>query len=68
MTYEELKAFVGEHKLPIDAINENGEFTLIEGGCNGADPYYRVTTAQQNGWLRINYIYKSGMREEMFEK
>lgn len=52
----------------MDATNDNGEFVIIEAGSNDGDRYFRLTTAQHNGWTRINYIYESGTREELYRK
>lgn len=68
MTYNEIMALVNNRRLPMDATNDNGEFVIIEAGSNDGDRYFRLTTAQHNGWTRINYIYESGTREELYRK
>ena len=68
MTFRELTELTKDHTLPIDATNENGEFVIIEAGSQDSNRYFRLTTAQNNGWCRINYFYEDGSYEELYEK
>ncbi len=68
MTYEELKKLVDGKELPCSATNEDGEFVIIVHERNDGDARFHLTTAQNNGWVRHNYIYEDGTREELFEK
>ena len=68
MTFSELMELIKNHTLPLDATNEEGEFVIIEAGTRDGERYFRLTTAQHNGWCRINYVYEDGTVEELFEK
>ena len=68
MTFRELMELTKNHTLPIDATNDEGEFVIIEAGTRDGERYFRLTTAQHNGWCRINYVYEDGTVEELFEK
>ena len=54
--------------LPCGGTNDEGETVIIEHEKNDGDPRFHLTTVQNNGWLRHNYIYEDGSREELFEK
>ena len=68
MTYEELQKLVEGRDLPCSGTNDEGETVIIEHEKNEGDPRFHLTTMQSNGWLRHNYIYKDGTREELFDK
>lgn len=68
MTYKELKELVAGKELPCGGTNDDGETVIIEHEKNEGDPRFHLTTVQNNGWLRHNYIYKDGTREELFDK
>ena len=68
MTYRELKELVACNELPCGGTNNEGETVIIEHERNDGDPRFHLTTVQNNGWLRHNYNYKDGSREELFEK
>ena len=48
--------------------NENGENVIVSHGKIGSRKYYKLTTAQNNGWTRYNYVYEDGDAEESFAK
>ena len=56
ITYEELQKLVEGRDLPCSGTKNEG------------DSRFHLTTVQNNGWLRHNYIYKDGTREELFDK
>ena len=60
-TLSQVKSF------PVVGVNEWGENVMIE-HHNGDDPYFKITTFQNNNWTRIIYLYKSGNFEEHYEK
>ena len=64
MNYSEIKELVGEQMLPLSATADSGEDVIIEGGDN----CYRLTTLQNNGWLRINEFYEDGTITETYER
>lgn len=68
MTYKELEQMTEGTHLPLAGENEHGEVVIIEEGKVDEERVFRVTTAQHNGWVRINYFYKDGSVEEMFDK
>jgi len=68
MTFGELERLINGRTLPIGAENEDGEPVIIEGGRTDGERWFKLTTSQNNGWLRINYIWENGLSEELFEK
>ena len=64
MSYSEIKELVEDKTLPLSATADSGEYVIIEGG--GA--CYRLTTIQNNGWLRINEFYEDGTVTETYER
>lgn len=70
MTYKEIKNKVNEFDelLPITAVNENNENIVIEEGKEESLHFYVITTAQNNGYLRINHYYEDGTVTETFGK
>lgn len=68
MTYYDYFNALSEVKnFPVVGANEWGEHVMIE-YCDGEDPYFKVTTFQNNDWVRIIYVYKSGNFEEIYER
>ena len=45
-----------------------GEMVIIEAGRNEGVRFFHLTTAQNNNWVRHNYIYENGDCEELFER
>ena len=68
MTFGELERLINGRTLPLGAENEDGEPVIIEGGRTDGERWFKLTTSQNNGWLRINYIWENGLFEELFEK
>jgi hypothetical protein len=69
MTFEELNELTTGRTFPLAAENQDGEVVIIEAGRNkSGDRFFRLTTAQDNGWTRINYIWEDGTIEELFQK
>ena len=64
MTYQELSRLCKGKRLPICGTNEDGENIIIEQGCG----FFKLTTAQHNGWTRINYICRDGSSDELYKK
>ena len=64
MTYQELTALCIGKCLPVAGTNEYGENIIIERGKG----FFRLTTAQHNGWVRINTHYENGTSEETYSK
>lgn len=48
----------------VAGFNDNNESVLVVIG----EDRMKISTAQNNGWIKINYVYKDGTFEEMFEK
>lgn len=68
MTYQEFKSITDGKQLPISGKNDNNENVIISHGTIDGRKYYKLTTAQNNGWTRFNYIYEDGDTEESFTK
>ena len=64
MTYKELRRLCFGKRLPIVATNADGENIIIEAGKG----FYRLTTAQHNGWCRIDTVYADGTSEEIYTR
>lgn len=67
MTYQEIKQLCQGKHLPTTAKNEDGENVIIEQGCDEMN-FFKLTTAQNNGWARINLIYEDGSTDELYQK
>jgi hypothetical protein len=68
MSYDECLELTRDFEsFPVAGVNENGENVMVE-HYGGDDPYFKVTTFQNNGWARINNYYKDGSMEEIYEK
>lgn len=70
MPYKEIKKQVKKFggELPLTARNNNDENVIIEEGREDGVHYYKLTTAQNNDWLRINHYYEDGTVTETFDK
>ena len=68
MTYQEIEKLVAGKELPCGGTNAEGEMVIIEAGRNEGVRFFHLTTAQNNNWVRHNYIYENGDREELFER
>ena len=68
MTYEDYEELTKEIKgFPVAGTNENGECVMID-HYGGDEPYFKVTTFQNNDWIRILHVYKNGNIDEIYEK
>ena len=67
-SFEEIRELVRGKRLPLNGTNEDGENFIIQVGVNEHDIYFKVLTAQSNGWCRVNYYYEDGCMEEIYEK
>lgn len=68
MDFQELMELAEDKARVFAAVNQYGENMVISYDYNGGDRYFRVETAQHNGWTRINYVFENGTREELFKK
>lgn len=69
MTYDSIKMMLEGYATPRTATNGNGESVIIERIFDsGNDNCYRVTTAQNNGWCRINEYYADGTISETYDR
>lgn len=69
MTYQELEQIIEGRTLPLAARNADDENVIIEQGEEqGFGRYFRLSTAQHNGWTRVNYIYENGSTEEHYAR
>ena len=71
MTYESIKNQIAEsgEELKKKKKNENGELVIIEERFSEeGNPYYKLTTVQNNNWCRINCYYADGTIDETYER
>lgn len=68
MDYEEITKDFSLSDYPLGGINENGEHLIIDRYDGEDEKYFKVTTFQDNDWIRINYYYKGGRVEEIYER
>ena len=76
MTYNELEKLTEGKKLPFAGKNESGENVIIDRGCDRwsyrgeawEKNFFKLTTAQSNGWVRINFVYDDGSTDELYQK
>lgn len=58
----------GDLTSPTTYLNEDGENVVIkQGHTEDGEHFYKCTTYQSNGWIRINIYYESGISEELFD-
>ena len=63
--YQKLMAATAGKSFPIAGRNTHHENIIIERNGNEC---FKITTAQANGWCRINYYYADGSSEELYER
>ena len=68
MTYQEIQKLVEGRALPCSGTNAEGEMVIVAAGSNDGVRFFHLTTAQNNNWVRHNYIYENGDREETYER
>ena len=76
MTYQYLMARTYGKPMPLAGKNIDGENVIIEhrtekwsyGEESWERNYFQVTTAQHNGWTRINLLFEDGSHEELYQK
>lgn len=68
MTYQEIKKLTKGKEFPMTAENENGEVVILEIGYVDGEMIFTVTTAQSNGWLRVNTYWEDGTIEETYKR
>lgn len=68
MTYTQLQKLTVGRSLPLFGKNEDGENVIIEHGAASGVRFFKLTTAQDNGWCRINIIYADSTSEEYYQK
>ena len=67
MTYWDIKRVV-QGKAPTIVENECLENVILEEGRDDEGHFYRLTTAQGNGWCRVDHYYETGLITESYEK
>ena len=66
--YERIRNLVCDRNLPVGGVTASGEYIIIEQGQDEAGAFYRVTTLQDNDWLRLNIFYANGDTSETYRK
>ena len=55
--------------LPLTAKTEDGETVIVEAYYNEEkELIWKISTCQDNGWIRVNHYHPDGTVEESFEK
>lgn len=75
MTYREIQSLCYGKNLPIAAKNQDGENVVIEQGSERwryqgetwERHFFKLSTAQHNGWTRINMLFDDGMSDEFYQ-
>jgi hypothetical protein len=70
MNYQEIKSYIKESgfNLPANGTDNEGNPIIVSEGSVDGNHYYRVDTAQNNGWVRVNCYYADGQQDETFER
>lgn len=68
MTYQELKHLCKGNTFPLCAKNADGENIIVHHGINNEGNFFDIQTAQNNGWIRHNFVYEDGSAEELYDK
>ena len=66
--YCDLMKLTKGKELPLATTNADGESVIVEQGTCEIGHFFKLTTAQDNGWLRINIYYETGESEELYKK
>ena len=66
--YEWIRELLRDRNLPVGGVTASGEYIIIEQGQDEAGAFYRVTTLQDNDWLRINTLYANGDSTETYRR
>ena len=57
------------HTFPVASENWNGEATILtEGETEEGKHFFRLRTAQKNGWIAVTTYYEDGTVTETYEK
>lgn len=76
MTYIKLERLTANKNFPLAGVNSDGENVIIEKGVDkwtyqneGLErEFFKLTTAQHNGFTRINFYYDDGQVDEFYTK
>lgn len=68
MTYWDIKKIVKGQRPPLTCENECLENVIIEESKDNEGHFYRLTTAQGNGWCKVMHYYETGTITEEYMK
>ena len=74
MTYEDILELIEDtgftvDDLPLTSVNDDGENIVVDReDTEDGQIVLKLSTAQSNGWMRVNYFWPDGTTEEMYEK
>lgn len=68
MTYWDIQNIVKWQRAPLACENEQFENVVIEEGRDDEGHFYRLTTAQSNGWCKVAHYYETGTITEEYMK
>jgi hypothetical protein len=66
--YKQISRLTNGKNLPMVAKSADNENVIIERGNDGFQDFFKVTTAQHNGWNRINTYYSDGSADETYSR
>ena len=74
MTYEDILELIEDtgytiDDLPLTSVNDDGENIIVDReDTEDGQIVLKLSTAQDNGWMRVNYFWPDGTTEEMYER
>lgn len=70
MDFDSIKKFIESSgcSTPCSYVNQEGENEVVVEGADEVGRFFKITTTQTNGWLRIDTYYEDGTIEETYRK
>ena len=68
MEYKDVAKLTEGYKFPVFGKNADNENVIIERGRLSGRRFFRISTAQTNGWMRYNTYWEDGDTAETFRR
>jgi len=68
MGYEDVAKLTEGYKFPVFAKNADNENVIIERGRLSGRRFFRISTSQNNGWMRYNTFWEDGSTAETYRR